>query len=183
MRGGRWSQVNTPIADWLHQKCFAHFLKTLQEIESARSGPAVRLSREVAAVLRKALRLRDEKATLTPQAFSRRLRTIDRMLDALRSRQGSTIDEGRRFTDPDNRRFAKRLRKHREHLFTFLTHDGVEATNNRGERGVRPAVILRKTGACNTTQRGAEMHSILASVLRTATQQGLNVIRYVASIL
>lgn len=164
------------FADWLHQKCFAHFLKTLKEIESAKSGPAVRFAREVAAVLRKALRLRDEKATLTPRAFSRRLRSIERTLDAL-------IDEGRRFTDPDNRRFAKRLRKHRDHLFTFLTHDGVEATNNRGERGVRPAVIIRKTGACNKTQRGAETHSILASVLRTAKQQGLNVIRYVASIL
>jgi len=66
------------------------------------------------------------------------------------------IDEGRKFSDPDKRRFAKRLRKQRRHLFTFLTHDGVEATNNRAERGVRPAVIARKIGGCNKTERGAE---------------------------
>jgi transposase len=164
------------FADWLHQKCFAHFLKTLGEMEATKCGPAVRFAREVAAVLRAALDLRDEKATLPPPAFARRLKAIEQQLDVL-------IDPGRRFTDPDNRRFAARLRKHRDHLFTFLTHDGVDATNNRGERTIRPAVIIRKTGACNKTRRGAETHSILASVLRTATQRGLNAVRYVVTLL
>jgi hypothetical protein len=48
----------------------------------------------------------------------------------------------------------------------------VEATNNRAERALRPAVIVRKTGGCNRTARGAKTHAILASLLVTAKQQG-----------
>lgn len=75
------------------------------------------------------------------------------------------IAEGRRFSDPDNARLAKRLRKQRKHLFTFLEVEGVEATNNRAERALRPAVIVRKTGGCNRTPAGAQTHAVLASLL------------------
>jgi len=164
------------LSDWLQQKCFAHFLKHLCEMERVKTRGAVRFPRDVAAVLRQALALRDEKDALSPLAFRRRLRKIERRLDAL-------IDEGRKFSDPDNRRFAKRLRKQRRHLFTFLTHDGVEATNNRAERGVRPAVIARKIGGCNKTERGAETHAILSSILVTAKQQGGNTLEYLSRVL
>ncbi|MFN3476792.1 MAG: transposase [Candidatus Methylomirabilales bacterium] len=56
------------------------------------------------------------------------------------------IAEGRRFADPDNARWAKRLRKQRRHLLRFLQVEGVEATNTRAERALRPAVMVRKTG-------------------------------------
>ena len=56
------------------------------------------------------------------------------------------IAEGRKITDPDNARLAKRLRKQRKNLSTFLELEGVEATNNRAERALRPAVVVRKTG-------------------------------------
>jgi hypothetical protein len=38
------------------------------------------------------------------------------------------------YTDPDNARLAKLLRKHREDLLRFLDHDFVDATNNLAER-------------------------------------------------
>jgi len=164
------------LADWLQQKCFAHFLKTLAKLEQEKTRGAVRFPRELAAVLREALGLRDEKAKLSAPAFRRRLGSIEQRLDAL-------IAEGRNFSDPDNRRFAKRLRKQRRHLFTFLQRDGVEATNNRAERSLRPAVVVRKTGGCNKTKIGANTHSILASVLVTARQRGIDGIAYVAKLL
>jgi hypothetical protein len=48
----------------------------------------------------------------------------------------------------------KRLNKRRDHLFTFLDHDGVDATNNLAERQLRPAVIARKISCGNKTQKG-----------------------------
>ncbi|MBC7098249.1 transposase [Candidatus Bipolaricaulota bacterium] len=66
------------------------------------------------------------------------------------------ISEGRQFTDPDNARLAKRLRKQREHLLTFLDIEGVEPTNNRAERALRPAVVVRKTGAATKPTVGRE---------------------------
>jgi hypothetical protein len=68
-----------------------------------------------------------------------------------RGKLDARIAEKRRFTDRDNERFARRLRKRRRHLLRFLRVEGVEATNNRAERALRPAVLVRKTGGCNKT--------------------------------
>ena len=46
-----------------------------------------------------------------------------------------------------------------------------DATNNQAERQLRPAVITRKTTACNRTDEGAETHAILSSVLATCHQR------------
>src|SRR5262249_26760017 len=80
------------------------------------------------------------------------------------------------YTDPDNARLAKRLRKQRDHLLRFLDHDAVEATNNLAEREIRPAVIARKLSAGNRTDAGAETHAVLASVLRTCRRQGRDIL-------
>ena len=50
--------------------------------------------------------------------------------------------------------------------------DAVEPTNNAAERELRPAVIVRKTNGCNRSERGADMHAILASLIRTCDKQG-----------
>ncbi len=88
------------------------------------------------------------------------------------------IDERRRFTDPDNVRFAKRLRKQRPHLLRFLYVDGLEATNNLAERQLRPGVITRKTNGCNRTAGGADAHAILASVLATCRQRAIPILDF-----
>jgi hypothetical protein len=114
--------------------------------------------------------------TLDPESFAARRQGLEERLDAL-------IAEGRRFSDPDNARLAKRLRKQREHLFTFLEVEGVEATNNRAERALRPAVVVRKTGGCNRTPQGARTHAVLASLLVTAKQQGRAPLDYLTEVL
>ncbi|HEX73389.1 MAG TPA: hypothetical protein ENN65_08755 [Candidatus Hydrogenedentes bacterium] len=181
---GREASVRKPrhdhrdFAGWVQQKCFAHFLKTLAQLEREKTRGAVRFQRALAAVLRQALALRDEKPRLSARELARRRNRTERRLDAL-------IAEGRRFSDPDNRRFAKRLRKQRRHLFTFLDPEraDVEATNNRAERALRPAVIIRETGGCNKTARGARTHAVLASLLVTARQRGVDALRYLGRLL
>jgi hypothetical protein len=161
---------------WLKQKCFAHFLNELSQLSREKKRGAVRLPRELLAVLREALELGEERTTLDPESFAARRRELEGRLDAL-------IAEGRRFSDPDNARLAKRLRKQRKNLFTFLEVEGVEATNNRAERALRPAVMVRKTGGCNRTPQGARTHAVLASLLVTAKQQGKRPVDYLAEVL
>ena len=51
----------------------------------------------------------------------------------------------------------------------------IDATNWRAEQALRPAVITRKVcGGGNRTRRGADTQQVLASVLRTAQQRGLD---------
>ncbi len=159
------------LADWLKQKCVGHLLKNLSDIEDQKTRGAVRFARDVTVLLREALALKAEKPDLDPTTFSQRAADLEERLDRL-------IDERRRFTDPDNKRFAKRLRKHRDHLLRFLYVDELDATNNLAERRLRPAVITRKTGGCNRTQDGADGHAILSSVVVTCRQNGIPVIDY-----
>ena len=77
-----------------------------------------------------------------------------------------------------NRRSVKHLMNEREAMFTFLTHDGVDATNWRAEQAIRPAVVNRKVWGGNRTWRGAATQGRIMSVLRTATQRGIDPIEF-----
>ena len=68
--------------------------------------------------------------------------------------------------DPDCRRYAKRLRREKGHLFTFL-EDCVDYHNNISERGLRPFAASRKILYGIRSERGAERTKILMSVYET----------------
>lgn len=163
------------LAEWLKQKCLSHLLKNLKEIEETKTRGAVRFARDVTALLKDALALKAEKTNLDSETFSQRAATLEASLDRL-------IDPKRQLTDPDNARFARRLRKQRLHVLRFLYVDGLDATNNQAERMLRPAVITRKTNGCNRTDGGAETHAILSSVLATCHQQSVPILDYLVKL-
>ena len=75
----------------------------------------------------------------------------------------------------DARRFATHLRTEFEAVFSFLFDPTLDATNWRAEHALRPAVVTRKMcGGGNRTVRGAQTQQVLASILRTAQQRGLD---------
>ena len=53
-------------------------------------------------------------------------------------------------------------------LLRFLETEGVEPTNNRAERILRPAVIARKVSHCSKNQRGADAFAAFVSLAQTA---------------
>jgi len=163
------------LKDWLKQKCLSHLLKDLKEMNESKTGRALHFAHQATALLQEALALKREKPTLASRTFSQRAQDLEDRLDRL-------IAISRRFSDPDNARFAKRLRKHRPHLLRFLYVDDLEPTNNLAERMLRPAVITRKTNGCNRTKNGAAAHSILSSVLVTCHQQSVPVLDYLVQL-
>ncbi len=88
-----------------------------------------------------------------------------------------------RYSDPDNARLARLLRKHRDSVLRFLDHDGVDGTNLLAEREIRPAVVVRKLSAGNRTEAGAETHAVLVSVLRTCARQGRDILGAMTTLL
>jgi transposase len=163
------------LAAWLKQKCLAHLLRDLDEMIENKTGRAVCFAQDVMAVLQAAMALKAESPGLSPDAFSQRAQALETQLDAL-------ISARRRLKDPQNARFARRLRKHRPHLLRFLYAGDLEATNNQAERALRPAVITRKTNGCNRTRTGAETHSILSSVLATCHQHSIPILDYLVKL-
>ena len=163
------------LDDWLKQKCVGHLLRNLSDIEASKTRGAVRFARNVTQLLRDALQLKAEKPDLPAATFVERAAALEERLDQL-------SHERRRFTDPDNARLAKRLRKHRQHLLRFLYVDELAATNNQAERQLRPAVITRKTTGCNRTEEGAETHAILSSVLTTCHQRNIPILYFLTQL-
>jgi transposase len=155
-------------------KCAAHLLKRCSEVEQSKVRGAVRFSRRVAALLRRAMALKRRRGTIGDHGYA-----------VLRGKVRAELDRllAGTYTDPDNARLAKLLRKHRDGVLRFLDHDFVDATNNLAEREVRPAVIARKLSAGNRTEEGAETHAVLASVLRTYRRQGRDILGAVVELL
>jgi len=159
------------LTTWLKQKCVAHLLRELKEMQESKRGRALHFARQLTLVLQEALALKAEKARLDPFTFFQCTQALESRLDVL-------IAPKRRLSDRDNARFAKRLRKHRPHLLRFLYIDDLDATNNLAERMLRPAVITRKTNGCNRTTGGAAAHAILSSVLVTCRQHAIPILDY-----
>ena len=78
---------------------------------------------------------------------------------------------------------AKRLRKHWDHLFTFLDLPEVPFDNNLAERHIRPAVILRKNSQSNRSEQGAATQAVLMSIYRTLRMRGHDPTKTIAAAL
>ena len=75
----------------------------------------------------------------------------------------------RTLRDTDNQRLLNGAgeQQDRGRLLRFLSEDGVEPTNNRAERDLRPAVIARKVSHCSKNSNGARAFEAFTSVLQT----------------
>jgi transposase len=66
--------------------------------------------------------------------------------------------------------------KHRQALWTFVEHEGVEPTNNHAERELRSFVLWRKRSFGTKSERGNRFAERLMTVAHTARKQGHNVL-------
>jgi transposase len=61
-----------------------------------------------------------------------------------------------------------------DYWFTFIINPGVEPTNNRAERALRPQVVLRKILGTLRNDKGTSIHERIMTTLTTWEQRGLN---------
>ena len=148
-----------------HQTCLAHVLRRCHEMATDNPDWARATPREVRDILTEALDARELGED------ERREVVVD-----LSERVEILAEHPHPYEA--NRRLVNHLMNEREALFTFLTHDGVDATNYRAEQAIRPAVVNRKVWGGNRTWRGAATQGRIMSVLRTATQRGIDPIEF-----
>jgi transposase len=150
-----------------HQTCLAHLLRRCRALLLDHPGePWVAAVKDV---LQAALATRDAHHVGTVSAH------------------GLAVARGH-YVERLGRLLMRRFSRHRrlallqQHLvtefsaiFSFLFDPTLDATNWRAEQALRPAVVTRKmSGGGNRTARGAASQQVLASVLRTADQRGVN---------
>ena len=161
-----WGAYNAVVCA-LRQTCLVHLLRELEHTEKYKTpGPYwpvfAKLLRRLIA---DAIRLWRRQDELSSESYaSRRARLLDR-LDALINTPWEAKDA---------RRLIKRLKRHRDDLFTFLDQPGVPFDNNLAERAIRPAVIIRKNSYGNRSCQGADVQAILMSLFFTLKKRGHN---------
>ena len=146
------------------QACLPHLFRELEKVDQEDDTPTwSEFRKKLKRLLRDAVRLGAERVELPAESFASRRALLDRRRDELLAAPW----------DNDNaRRLIKRLRRYSEALFTFLDHAEVPSDNNRAEREIRPAVIIRKNSLGNRSADGAQVQAVLMSIYRTLKLRG-----------
>jgi transposase len=88
---------------------------------------------------------------------------------------------GTQSSNPDVRGTCRELYEHRQWLWTFLRHQGIEPTNNAGERSLRHAVIWRKLSFGTQSASGSRFVETMLTVIETCRQQRRNVFLFLTA--
>ena len=143
------------------QKCLAHLIRNAVEVAEAKTGRAKQFSQRLKELLKQALTLPKRQIELGSEPYQQQVTELNRELTYhLRNRI---------FLDDDNQRLLNGVgtQHDRGHILRFLHRPGIEPTNNRAERDLRPAVISRKVSHCSKNPRGAHAFEAFTSVLET----------------
>ena len=162
----------TPV----QQKCYSHHHKAIRKgIQAGAAESEGSYLWQCRNLLRSAMELKKRKEELDKEEYQQRRRTLDIAARILLEKP--------RENQPEEERVRLRLQKQIDHLFTFLDHKEVDATNNLAERQLRPAVIARKLSCGNKTRKGADAWQIMASLAATSSQQGRSFIDFLLPLL
>ncbi len=161
--------------DCPQQKCLTHLLRELRD--SVAKQPAFEkhpFFKSCKRLVREMLRLKRRQSTMAAPAYARQVKSIETRLVNLSQKI---------WDDDEAQRLAKRLRKYNDRLTTCLHDPNVDGTNNAAERALRPAVVMRKITGGSRSESGAQAWAVLASVMRTAEQQGHDVVQTLKTLL
>lgn len=167
-----------PLSAAEKQKCVVHILRKNKEIQEF---PLIDTSVEVFTsqvkdLFQRALKLKEDwkSGKVTEEKLSEKATDFkDELIEI--------TNQGLENEDAENLR--KRLIKHKDELFIFLTHPYVPADNNQAERSLRPCVIHRKLMYFNTTEQGARHYELIMSLTQTAKKNGQNTVELMKKLL
>ena len=150
------------------QKCLDHLNRNISKVLETKTGRARGFGLKLKGQLKQARQLwRDQRAGKARNFQVRAERIEEEITGHLRPR---------RLQDVDNQRLLDGigLQHDRGNLLRFLHEPDVEPTNNRGERTLRPAVIVRGLSHGSKNDRGAEAFTAFSSVVQTAVKRGVS---------
>jgi transposase len=156
----------------LRQVCHAHLLRKFVAF-SERDGPDGVIGRELlecmALVFEYWHGFKDGHLTRAELSFW--MRPLQRDVEQLLERASKSASEGMSGSCAD-------ILAHREALWTFVSCEGVEPTNNHAELELRDFVLWRRRCFGSRSDRGDRFAERVMTVVRTARKQGLDVLNF-----
>ena len=160
-----WGAYNK-ISALAKQRCFYHLFTELVKVDKRNSSANWKAFRKkLSRLLKDAIRLSNNIDQVKSKDYGRLKTRLYARLDQLIETSSD---------DKDVIRLIKRLRRHREELFTFLEYKGVSPYNNHAEQQMRKPVITRKISQQNRSDQGAKTQAIFMTLFRSAELQGRN---------
>ena len=152
------------------QKCLVHLMREMHQLYLKDSTEAyAKAHQRLKRIIRDALRLKEGQEILERATYQRRLKRLKQRLFVWSTKP---------YRNKHLVRLSKRFLKHWVHLLTFLEHPEVSFNNNLAERMIRHHVILRNRSFQSRSQKGAEAHQTLTSLLHTLELQGQNTLSF-----
>jgi transposase len=158
------------------QICWAHLKRDFQKIVD-RGGVGQAFGEE-------ALRLTKVLFTVW-QAYERgdiSRRGMRERLVEVETSFGALLGEGLVSTDKKLQGFCKKLLELGEALFLFTRVEGVEPTNNRAERALRPVVLWRKGSFGTWSAAGSRFVERMMTVVMTLRLRRASVLAYIGAV-
>lgn len=159
--------------DRWRQFCWSHLTRAFQAI-AERGGASKAIGEALLAEKTKMFewwhRVRD--GTLQRTTFRRKMKTLRSDVYLLLMKGARTC------AGTKTGRTCNKLLDHFESLWTFVKHEGVEPTNNGGERALRHGVILRKVCYGSHSSHGSRFIERMLTCHATLRQQGRNVLDF-----
>ncbi len=158
-----WSAYN--FASDSQQKCHVHLKRNLRDTAKKKHHRSSfhPFKKKLKRILDDSIRLLEREPNLARRQKGK---------EELEARILALCNRG--WADKDCKRLIKRLRRHATDLFTFLVKEGVTPDNNPAERGIRPAVVMRKNSYGNRSKKGAKTTAILLSTVETCKMREQN---------
>ncbi len=158
------------------QWCWAHLKRDFQALIDHADGQVRRLGHDLLRRVKELFRQwhRFRAGELTRSGLKRLLGPVREQVESLLLRGVSSGND--RLTG-----MCRELWTHRDWLWTFLDHDGVEPTNNAAERSLRHAVIWRKLSFGTQSAKGSRFVETLLTVIETCRQQSRNVFQFLTT--
>lgn len=165
------------------QFCWAHFRRNLLSAqELATSAAARRFCDEALGLQRQLFRLW-HRFRGDPRVRGKPL-TRAELIDRVWPIETQFFELAERHVNAPDRRVANLARAlfvHHDHFFTFVSHEGVEPTNNAAERALRTAVQWRKIMFGTRSAAGELAVARLLTITRTCHLQQISVLAYLTA--
>jgi transposase len=154
------------------QVCHAHLLRKYVAF-SERDGPAGTIGRELLELIALMFEYWHgfKDGHLTRQELQFWMRPIQRDIERALER-GAAADIARLSGS------CADILAHRDALWTFVEHEGVEPTNNHAELELRDFVLWRKRSFGSQSERGERFAERVMTAVRTARKQGKDVLDF-----
>jgi transposase len=174
LHSDRW-HVYSQVPAERRQLCWAHLKRDFRKIVDG-GGPSVFVGRRGLRIVKEVFAA--WQAFVQGQITRRRLQVL---MEPLQRRLGKALVEGGLGEDAHVAKFCENLLLLEPALWTFVTEEGVEPTNNHMERLLRRAVLWRRRSfGCNSVA-GCRFVERILTVVQTCRLHGRNTLEYLCS--